>query len=133
MIASCDTLGAVVRYLDEPYGQQIRSWLDPTPGTTADDHSEDSLYTQIATDTNPYRFRCAQGYLDSATGLIKFGTRFYSPRLGTLDPNGPPRRISRKSDLMERVPVCIRRSNRQHRSLGPLVLELQLGWMLESC
>jgi RHS repeat-associated protein len=38
-------------------------------------------------ETNPWKF--AAGYLDSSTGLYKFGTRYYDPTLGRWTQQDP--------------------------------------------
>ena len=86
VVATIDTAGDVRRYLCEPYGKQIRSWIDTTPtsnntGTktdgTAAEPPDGSEGTPTANDGseehNPWRF--ASGYLDPETGWLKFGTR----------------------------------------------------------
>ena len=70
----------LVRYLYEPYGQQIRSWEYPNAGTATTLRSR-ATATTPATDYNPWRY--ASGYHDPATGFLKFGTRYYMPQLGT--------------------------------------------------
>jgi RHS repeat-associated protein len=57
VVATTDGSGAVVRrYAYEPYGEEI----NPS-----------------ATDRNPWRY--AGGYFDKATGMLKFGARYYMP------------------------------------------------------
>ncbi len=59
IVATTDTTGALVRrYAYEPYGEEIN------PNST---------------DANPWRY--ASGYYDTATGMLKFGTRYYMPHL----------------------------------------------------
>jgi RHS repeat-associated protein len=61
--ATTDQSGNIVRrYTYEPYGKQIT----PDPA-------------QDPSDPNPWRF--ASGYFDKATGMLKFGTRYYMPEL----------------------------------------------------
>lgn len=86
VIATMDTGGATRRYLYESYGQQIRSWLDPTPavnvgsGHTPPDGSERTLTSaDTENDSNPWRY--ASGYYDNETGMLKFGARYYMPNL----------------------------------------------------
>lgn len=71
VVALTDVNGAVAnRYAYDPYGNAIASG---TSGSVV----------------NPWRF--AGGYLDTATGLYKFGARFYDPALGRWtqrDPSG---------------------------------------------
>ena len=69
-----------VRYAYEPYGQTIRTWVDPDPGTAADAYSEDAA-SEPTEDYNPFGY--VAGYTDKATGLVKFGTRYYAPQLAT--------------------------------------------------
>ena len=62
VVALTDATGKLVnRYAYDPYGNPIASG---TSGSVAD----------------PWRF--AGGYLDAATGLYKFGTRYYEPATG---------------------------------------------------
>jgi RHS repeat-associated protein len=57
--ATTDASGNLVRrYAYEPYGEEIG---------------------RSATDANPWRY--ASGYYDQATGMLKFGTRYYMPDL----------------------------------------------------
>jgi len=70
----------VTRHLYEPYGQTIRDWTQPDPGN-GDSGSENPNLTAPATDYNPFGY--IAGYTDPDTGLIKFGTRYYIPQLGT--------------------------------------------------
>lgn len=71
---------AATRYLYEPYGETVRTWEDPSPGTGNALYTEDAASTPTD-DYNPWRF--ASGYYDGSTGFLKFGTRFYVPQLGT--------------------------------------------------
>ena len=71
---------SATRYLYEPYGEQIRSWADPAPGTA------NSVGTELpggspSIDGNPWRY--ASGYYEKDAGLLKFGTRYYIPGVAT--------------------------------------------------
>ncbi len=87
VVATIDTNGKVRRYLYEPYGEQIRTWIDTNAGGTQPtdgippDGSEDPYATPnpSASDYNPWRY--ASGYYDRDTGMLKFGTRYYRPGL----------------------------------------------------
>ncbi len=82
VIATTDHDGDdVIRYLYEPYGQTIRSWTDPDAGTSSNDGAQNATLTTPTVDHNPYRY--VSGYTDPDTGLIKFGTRYYTPNLAT--------------------------------------------------
>ena len=70
-----------IRYAYEPYGQRIRTWEDPNAGTATSRYTHSSAATAPAVDHNPYGY--VSGYTDPTTGLIKFGTRYYTPQLGT--------------------------------------------------
>ncbi|WP_207793419.1 DNRLRE domain-containing protein [Nocardioides acrostichi] len=78
--------GEVTRYLYEPYGTTIRTWNDTTPGD-GNNGSENGSLTAPSADNNPYGY--ASGYTDRQTGLVKFGTRFYVPGLGTWTQQDP--------------------------------------------
>ena len=69
------------RHLYEPYGQTIRTWTDPAPGTNNSQYSEDGTASAPSSDPNPYGY--VSGYTDPTTDLIKFGTRYYVPYLAT--------------------------------------------------
>jgi RHS repeat-associated protein len=71
---------SATRYLYEPYGEQIRTWTDPNPGTATSQYTESTASAPSA-DVNPWRY--AAGYYDKNTGFLKFGTRYYMPQLGT--------------------------------------------------
>ena len=67
VVALTDQNGAVVaRYDYDPYGKQISS--EPTVA-------------------NPWRY--ASGYLDTQTGLLKFGSRYYDPSVGRWTQQDP--------------------------------------------
>ncbi len=88
VVATTNTTGGdVVRYLYEPYGNQIRSWTDPTAGSSTNDGAENSVLTAPTIDNNPWRY--ASGYRDKATGILKFGTRYYMPEDGTWTQSDP--------------------------------------------
>jgi RHS repeat-associated protein len=70
-----------IRYLYEPYGETIRTWTDPSPGTSSSKYTEDGSATTPTVDHNPGRY--VSGYHDKATGFLKFGTRYYMPTVGT--------------------------------------------------
>lgn len=72
--------GDPVRYLYEPYGQQIRTWTDTNNGD-GNNGSENTSMTAPAVDNNPWRY--ASGYYNDDTGFLKFGTRYYIPQLTT--------------------------------------------------
>ncbi|MBF4164013.1 RHS repeat-associated core domain-containing protein [Nocardioides acrostichi] len=72
--------GEVTRYLYEPYGATIRTWDHTSPGN-GNDGSENNSFAAPSTDFNPFGY--ASGYLDRSTGLIKFGTRYYSSKFVT--------------------------------------------------
>lgn len=74
-----DNTGDVTRYLYEPYGEQIRSWVDPNAGTSSNDGAENTSLAAPSSDNNPWRY--ASGYYDTTTKLLKFGTRYYAPQL----------------------------------------------------
>jgi RHS repeat-associated protein len=80
VVATINTNGTVRRYLYEPYGQQIRTWIDAAAGTSLFDGSELAALGQPeGADYNPWRY--ASGYYDKTTGMLKFGTRYYIPQL----------------------------------------------------
>jgi RHS repeat-associated protein len=85
---------SATRYLYEPYGETIRTWTDPNPGTSTSKYTEDGTATTPVDDYNPWRY--VSGYHDKTTGFLKFGTRYYMPAHATWtqpDPkNGSPRR-----------------------------------------
>lgn len=94
VIATVKPAGETRRYLYEPYGEQIRSWIDASPGAnsngsgTPPDGSESTpTAADNAADSNPWRF--ASGYLDSATNWLKFGTRYYDSGLGRWTQTDP--------------------------------------------
>lgn len=67
VVATTDKAGNVVRrYRYEPYGKEIGP---------------------VATDPNPWRY--ASGYYDHATGMLKFGTRYYMPNLARWTQTDP--------------------------------------------
>jgi RHS repeat-associated protein len=97
VVATINTNDQVRRYLYEPYGQQIRTWIDTTAGTSLFDGSELAALRQPeGADYNPWRY--ASGYYDQTTGMLKFGTRYYIPQLARWTqtdpkagkPNDPP-------------------------------------------
>jgi RHS repeat-associated protein len=94
VVATIDTTGTVRRYVYEPYGQQIRTWIDPNPtnnttnGATPPDGSHNTpTPADNATDTNPWRY--ASGYHDTETGHLKYGTRYYNPTLARWTQTDP--------------------------------------------
>jgi RHS repeat-associated protein len=83
----------VRRYGYEPYGQQLRTWVDPNPTTvtTAGDPADGSYNAVTAADNavdhSPWRF--AGGYHDTETGWLKYGTRYYMPQLARWTQTDP--------------------------------------------
>lgn len=91
VVATINTNDKVIRYLYEPYGQEIRSWEDPYAGTADSTGSGNLIDTDNVVggsedptlrqpggaDYNPWRY--AGGYYDRTTGMLKFGTRYYMP------------------------------------------------------
>jgi RHS repeat-associated protein len=97
VMAIVNTAGTVRRYVYEPYGEQLRNFIDAnaaSPNQDLDGIGSDPKDTEA--DFNPYRY--ASGYYDRATGLLKFGTRYYLPTLARWtqvdpqegQPNNPP-------------------------------------------
>lgn len=94
VIATIDTTGQVRRYLYQPYGEQIRTWIDTNPtnntsnAATAPDGSGNPLTSQDqAPESQPWRY--ASGYYDTETGMLKFGTRYYMPNLARWTQTDP--------------------------------------------
>jgi RHS repeat-associated protein len=67
-----DALGSVVRLTDGSGNDAAAYTYDP--------YGKSLTATGTQATTNAFRF--ASGYFDSATGLTKFGTRYYDPVLG---------------------------------------------------
>ena len=70
-------------YIFDALGSVIA--LTDSSGAIAASYSYDSYGNTVTASgaqasVNPFRF--ASGYFDSATGLLKFGTRYYDPSLG---------------------------------------------------
>src|SRR5450759_3963331 len=77
-----DALGSVIALTDGSGSIAASYTYDPYGNTVTASGAQASV--------NPFRF--ASGYFDSATGLLKFGTRYYDPSLGRWtqrDPIGP--------------------------------------------
>ncbi len=77
-----------VRYLYEPYGQTIRTWEDTGAGTSTTQYTEDGTASAPNNDYNPFGY--VSGYTEPESGLIKFGTRYYTPRLALWSQHDPP-------------------------------------------
>jgi RHS repeat-associated protein len=67
-----DALGSVIALTDSSGAIAASYSYDPYGTTLTASGAQASV--------NPFRF--ASGYFDSATGLLKFGTRYYDPSLG---------------------------------------------------
>jgi RHS repeat-associated protein len=78
--------GTIQRYAYEPYGQQIRTWIQDDAGTVNNDGSESDT-TLSGEDHNPWRY--ASGYADKNSPMIKFGTRYYLPELARWTQTDP--------------------------------------------
>ena len=95
IMATIDTTGEVRRYAYEPYGEQIRTWIDPTPtNTSSSGMPADGSYNAHVPgvddeelDLNPWRY--ASGYHDTETGMLKYGTRYYTPSLSRWTQSDP--------------------------------------------
>jgi RHS repeat-associated protein len=74
-----DALGSVIALTDGSGAIAASYTYDPY-GTTL-------TATGAQASVNPFRF--ASGYFDSATGLLKFGTRYYDPSLGRWTQRDP--------------------------------------------
>jgi RHS repeat-associated protein len=78
--------GTITRYAYEPYGQQVRAWIQTDAGTVSDDGSESNA-SLSGEDHNPWRY--ASGYADKNSPMIKFGTRYYMPELARWTQTDP--------------------------------------------
>lgn len=88
VISTVNTAGSVRRYIYEPYGEQLRNFIDEDAGTpTSDLDGTGADPKDTAADFNPYRY--ASGYFDRSTGMLKFGTRYYMPTLGRWTQTDP--------------------------------------------
>jgi RHS repeat-associated protein len=67
-----DALGSVIALTDGSGAIAASYTYDPYGNTVTASGAQVSV--------NPFRF--ASGYFDSATGLLKFGDRYYDPSLG---------------------------------------------------
>ncbi|WP_299056353.1 DNRLRE domain-containing protein [uncultured Nocardioides sp.] len=85
--ANEDDGNGMIRYLYEPFGQIIRTWTHPGAGTSNQDGSENGALQAPSSNMNPFTY--VSGYHDRATGLIKFGTRYYMPSIGTWTQRDP--------------------------------------------
>jgi RHS repeat-associated protein len=66
--------------MDSSTGTKDNSYDDDPYGTTINQQEQSGL-------NNPWKF--AAGYLDSSTGLYKFGVRYYDPTLGRWTQQDP--------------------------------------------
>ena len=80
-VPASGTTTTAVRYLYEPYGQTIRTWEDTGAGTSNSKYTEDGTANVPISDYNPFGY--VSGYTEPDSGLIKFGTRYYAPKLAT--------------------------------------------------
>ena len=74
-----DALGSVIALTDGSGAIAASYTYDPYGNTVTASVAQASV--------NPFRF--ASGYFDSATGLLKFGTRYYDPSLGRWTQRDP--------------------------------------------
>jgi RHS repeat-associated protein len=74
-----DALGSVIALTDGSGSIAASYTYDPYGNTVTASGAQASV--------NPFRF--ASGYFDSATGLLKFGTRYYDPSLGRWTQRDP--------------------------------------------
>ena len=79
--AGCRFNSDTPQYLYEPYGQTIRTWEDTGAGTSNSKYTEDGTANVPISDYNPFGY--VSGYTEPDSGLIKFGTRYYAPKLAT--------------------------------------------------
>ena len=86
-VTDAGTTNAVTRYLYEPYGQTIRSWVDPNAGTGSSKYTEDGTASAPSNDYNPFGY--VSGYTEPDSELIKFGTRYYAPQLALWSQHDP--------------------------------------------
>lgn len=123
-----DNTGDVTRYLYEPYGEQIRSWVDPNAGTSSNDGAENASLAAPNSDNNSWRY--ASGYYDTTTKLLKFGTRYFSPQLARwtqMDPqSGSPSDPTTINPYLYTSGNPVNRVDRSGRYWGEDVIEYGL-------